>query len=76
MNGEWTLNPAHSIQAVCRNRAERQTDLEALPFSGSGLPTCTFNGVSDGARTRDPQDHNLVLYQLSYAHHCRRATRG
>ena len=41
-----------------------------------GPLTCTFSGVSDGARTRDPQDHNLVLYQLSYAHHCRRATRG
>jgi hypothetical protein len=27
------------------------------------------NGVSDGARTRDTQDHNLVLYQLSYTHH-------
>ena len=22
----------------------------------------------DGARTRDPKDHNLVLYQLSYDH--------
>jgi hypothetical protein len=26
-------------------------------------------GVSDGARTRDTQDHNLVLYQLNYSHH-------
>jgi hypothetical protein len=26
-------------------------------------------GVSDGARTRDTQDHNLVLYRLSYTHH-------
>ena len=25
--------------------------------------------VSDGARTRNPQDHNLVLCQLSYTHH-------
>jgi len=25
--------------------------------------------VSDGARTRDNQNHNLGLYQLSYAHH-------
>jgi hypothetical protein len=31
--------------------------------------------VSDGVRTRDPQDHNLVLCQLSYAHHCHRDTR-
>ena len=29
-------------------------------------------GVSDGARTRDTQDHNLVLYQLSYTHHVSR----
>ena len=26
-------------------------------------------GVSDAPRTRDPQSHNLVLYQLNYAHH-------
>jgi hypothetical protein len=28
-------------------------------------------GVSDGARTRDPLDHNQVLYLLSYTHHRR-----
>src|SRR5699024_11213414 len=27
-------------------------------------------GVADGTRTRDTQDHNLVLYQLNYSHHC------
>ena len=26
------------------------------------------NGVIDGARTRDNQNHNLGLYQLSYDH--------
>lgn len=25
-------------------------------------------GADDGARTRDIQDHNLALYQLSYDH--------
>jgi hypothetical protein len=30
-----------------------------------------YLGVSDGARTRDFQDHNLVLYQLNYTHHRR-----
>ncbi|BAF55367.1 hypothetical protein cgR_2361 [Corynebacterium glutamicum R] len=25
--------------------------------------------MADGARTRDTQDHNLVLYQLNYSHH-------
>ena len=33
-------------------------------------------GVADGTRTRDTQDHNLVLYQLNYSHHrCVKATR-
>ena len=27
------------------------------------------NGVPDGARTRDKQNHNLLLYQLNYGHH-------
>lgn len=27
------------------------------------------NGVNDGDRTRDSQNHNLELYQLSYVHH-------
>ena len=26
-------------------------------------------GASNGTRTRDIQDHNLALYQLSYARH-------
>ncbi len=41
-------------------------------------PTRIFAGeavflprVADGTRTRDSQDHNLVLYQLNYSHHCR-----
>jgi hypothetical protein len=27
------------------------------------------DGVADGTRTRDNQNHNLELYQLSYDHH-------
>lgn len=27
------------------------------------------SGVTNGTRTRDVQDHNLALYQLSYGHH-------
>lgn len=27
------------------------------------------NGVADGTRTRDNQNHNLALYQLNYGHH-------
>ena len=28
--------------------------------------------MTDGTRTRDVQDHNLALYQLSYGHRMRR----
>jgi hypothetical protein len=38
----------------------------------SRLTRASPRGVSDGARTRDTQDHNLVLYQLSYTHHVSR----
>ena len=31
---------------------------------------CYVNGVDDGARTHDRRNHNPMLYQLSYAHHC------
>ena len=27
------------------------------------------NGVNDGTRTHDNQNHNLALYQLNYVHH-------
>ena len=31
-------------------------------------PDETLDGVADGARTHDDQNHNLGLYQLSYSH--------
>ncbi len=40
----------------------------ARNFGSDKLEVINVNGVSDGARTHDPQDHNLMLYQLSYAH--------
>jgi hypothetical protein len=40
---------------------------ELLP--GIGRSSCMErNGVTDGTRTRDNQNHNLGLYQLSYDH--------
>jgi hypothetical protein len=42
----------------------------------SRLTRASPHGVSDGARTRDTQDHNLVLYQLSYTHHVSRPAAG
>ena len=41
-------------------RQRRRSQVGAAPLLN---PT---HGASDGARTRDTQDHNLVLYQLSY----------
>jgi hypothetical protein len=38
---------------------------ELASSAGAGA----LNGVTDGARTRDNQNHNLGLYQLSYGHH-------
>ena len=42
---------------------------EPRPSLRPGRLNCGNLGVSDGTRTRDIQDHNLALYQLSYAHH-------
>ncbi len=42
----------------------------------SELTRASLRGVSDGARTRDTQDHNLVLYRLSYTHHVSRPGAG
>jgi hypothetical protein len=39
------------------------------PRSRPDSLTCYFDGVSEGIRTPDIQDHNLALCQLSYAHH-------
>ncbi len=36
--------------------------LISLRFSGAA------DGVADGTRTHDDQNHNLGLYQLSYSH--------
>jgi hypothetical protein len=42
-------------------RIGREKRREARPLSGSGLLTCINNGVSEGIRTPDIQDHNLAL---------------
>ena len=36
-----------------------------------GASFTEFGGANDGARTRDNQNHNLGLYQLSYVRRCR-----
>ena len=56
-----------SLPTSSRNRTPAPVKLSGRVQLG--LLTCAFDGVSDGIRTRDIQDHNLALCQLSYAHH-------
>ena len=42
---------------------------KAPQFALGALETAAFGGANDGARTRDNQNHNLGLYQLSYVRH-------
>ncbi len=56
-NPDGALRPETHSGRICEKPGPRWT----------GLPL----GVTDGTRTRDSQDHNLVLYQLNYGHHRR-----
>ena len=42
---------------------------QKAPHEDKGLLFTAFSGANDGARTRDNQNHNLGLYQLSYVRH-------
>jgi hypothetical protein len=48
-----------------KDEKKKQKDDSSFCFHPSSL---RFR-VTDGTRTRDVQDHNLALYQLSYGHH-------
>lgn len=52
---------------VYSNILAKGVDTRKRPASRGDRPSSY--GVSDGTRTRDTQDHNLVLYQLNYTHH-------
>jgi len=60
------------FSAASRNACTRHGEGQA-EFEGGG-DMREKNGANDGARTRDIQDHNLALYQLSYVRHRRRAS--
>jgi hypothetical protein len=62
------LGPVPSRGAAGSSRPSSAT-VETREALVSRLTGAFLRGVSDGARTRDTQDHNLVLYQLSYTHH-------
>src|SRR3954451_1537079 len=63
--GERALQPARGTGRDLAPSRGRGTEKALV----SCLTRASPHGVSDGARTRDTQDHNLVLYQLSYTHH-------
>jgi hypothetical protein len=75
--------PRRRDRPVGHDQTSRPTDSHqpatliqrAGPVSRRGLSALerAFSGVTDGIRTRDPRDHNPVLYQLSYSHHVDRA---
>ena len=44
-----------------------ESESGALPLGD--IPLWELNGVNDGTRTHDNQNHNLALYQLNYVHH-------
>ena len=50
---------SRSVPVLLPNRTPQS--LEARPLYVPGLLTCYFSGVSEGTRTPDTQDHNLVL---------------
>ena len=69
--GGGGLLSAESVALMTRDRMTAQEGAATSDRAGTEI-----RGVSDGTRTRGIQDHNLALYQLSYAHHrCRTTAR-
>jgi hypothetical protein len=62
---------------VKADSASRSASGSLPPFQQNRKPPLNWSGavfrigVADGTRTRDSQDHTLVLYQLNYSHHYR-----
>ena len=64
--------PPHSAMRLWSRRLERRSTRARTTKAGAcaiSAHTGPRVGVDDGTRTRDSQNHNLVLYQLNYAHH-------
>ena len=68
--GRGVFGPAH---AAARNRAPlpRMSMKKTARLSPGRSKK---NGARDGARSRNPQIHNLMLYQLSYSRHRKNGT--
>ena len=52
-----------------RERIQQTSNKKAPQSTLGAFDTAEFGGANDGARTRDNQNHNLGLYQLSYVRH-------
>ena len=62
--------PRSQSECATNCATPRQNALISFACNSKKRANCfLLAGVSDGARTRDVQNHNLMLYQLSYAHH-------
>lgn len=64
----------HDITSIwCWRRDSNPYGLRPADFKSAAAaitPLQRFmNGARDGARSRNPQIHNLMLYQLSYSRH-------
>ena len=70
----WLVGPAGFEPAECGSQSPVPYHLAMAHYCRTAnphanLPFLILNGVGDGTRTHDNQNHNLALYQLNYTHH-------
>ena len=70
----WLVGPAGFEPAECGSQSPVPYHLAMAHYCRTAnphanLPFLILNGVGDGTRTHDNQNHNLALYQLNYIHH-------
>ena len=76
----WLVGPAGFEPAECGSQSPVPYHLAMAHYCRTAnphanLPFLILNGVGDGTRTHDNQNHNLALYQLNYVHHMVRVKR-
>lgn len=68
-NGIFNLNTALQIIAIPKRIIKMPKKISLRQKILYHIVYSIGFGVSGGDRTHDPQNHNLMLYQLSYTHH-------
>lgn len=58
----------HGVTLARGGRDSHTSSKRNAAVGDSRSPRFRYRGVTNGARTRDIQNHNLALYQLSYSH--------